>query len=125
MVQTLNAANDVVVKLKLLQLVHSLQVVDLNDVLVGETQVAELPERHVILIIDAVLPVVRYQVVSTITKRLVHLVPAEGGSRFHALWLTYFTRLSFMTVGFTVSLSFSVLALFFSVYLISVFIFLL
>ena len=56
----------------------------------------ELPERHAAFVVDFILAVVSYQIVTITSQNF------KG---------SYPMRLSLMTVGLTVSLSFSVLAL--------------
>jgi|TARA_B110000285_G_scaffold211702_1_gene254620 hypothetical protein len=55
--QVLNFANNVVVKLQLLQALKASKVVDLNDIFVGERQVLEVPKRVLVLVIDLILSV--------------------------------------------------------------------
>jgi hypothetical protein len=109
MVQVSNRCDDIVVKLELLKPIKPLQVVDLNDILIRKGQMCQLPQLHVLLIVDLVLSVVVLKVLPIrclLTTRI----------------LSYLMRESLMTVGLTVSLSFSVFALLFRLFLISYFI---
>lgn len=62
MVQILNFTNDVVVQLELGQLLKPGQIVDFDDVFVGETQVLQLPQRCLILIVDLILLVIFHDI---------------------------------------------------------------
>ena len=62
MANILDAADDVVVQLELGELLKSLEVVNLNDVLIGERKVGEFPKWLVIGVEDLVLLVVLHQV---------------------------------------------------------------
>ena len=53
----MNFANNVVVKLQLLQALKASKVVDLNYIFVGERQVLEVPKRVLVLVIDLILSV--------------------------------------------------------------------
>ena len=58
MLQIFNLADDVVVQLQFHKPVHTLEVIDFDDVQIGERQVLQIPQRLVILVIDLVLLVV-------------------------------------------------------------------
>ena len=62
MIESPNFTNDIIVQLQFLKTVKALQVVDLNDVFVGQREMVELPERCVILPKDLVLAVILNQV---------------------------------------------------------------
>ena len=62
MIESPNFTNDIIVQLQFLKTVKALQVVDLNDVFVGQREMVELPERCVILPKDLVLTVILNQV---------------------------------------------------------------
>jgi hypothetical protein len=62
-VQALDLADNVVIQLQTLEFVQAQQVVYLHDIFVAERQVSQLPQRHLVLVEDAVLPVVLNKIV--------------------------------------------------------------
>jgi hypothetical protein len=62
MVQSLHLTYDIVIQLQSLKAVKTLEVVDLNDVFVGEGEMGELPQGGVVFPEDLVLAVILNQV---------------------------------------------------------------
>jgi hypothetical protein len=62
-VQTLDLADNVVVQLQALEFVQTQQVIYLDNILVAQGQVSQLPQWHVVLVEDPVLLVVLDEIV--------------------------------------------------------------
>ena len=61
--QTLDLADNVVVQLQALEFVQTQQVIYLDNILVAQGQVSQLPQWHVVLVEDPVLLVVLDEIV--------------------------------------------------------------